>query len=144
MIFGEPSKQFMLLHMYSVIVQSTLGAVHIIIICWGTYVIVNRTSFIACVVARTFHSVMIDLIFKRRVITSFFFLGESGPPHSREFTCSVTVRGWSFSGSGSTKKLAKAAAAESALQYLNNLVNVGPNATGVSIRTVKSRAEEIG
>ena len=73
-----------------------------------------------------------------------FFLGESGPPHSREFTCSVTVRGWSFSGSGSTKKLAKAAAAESALQYLNNLVNVGPNATGVSIRTVKSRAEEIG
>ena len=71
-------------------------------------------------------------------------LGESGPPHSREFTYSVTVRGWSFSGSGKTKKLAKAAAAESALQYLNNVVNVGPNATGVSMEMVRSRAEEMG
>lgn len=71
-----------------------------------------------------------------------FFIGEVGPPHSREFSYSVTVRGWSFSGSGKTKKLAKAAAAESALQYLNNVVNVGPSATGVSM--VKSRAEEIG
>ena len=73
-----------------------------------------------------------------------FFTGEVGPPHSREFSYSVTVRGWSFSGSGKTKKLAKAAAAESALQYLNNVVNVGPSATGVSMERVKSKAEEIG
>ena len=63
----------------------------------------------------------------------------------------VTVRGWEFIGSGKTKKIAKAAAAENALQYLNDVVNVGPNATGVSMeinntsgQTVRSRAEEMG
>ena len=63
----------------------------------------------------------------------------------------MTVRGWEFSGKGKTKKLAKTAAAETALQYLNNVVNVGPSATGVSLemhnkpgQTVHSRAEEMG
>ena len=81
----------------------------------------------------------------------YMFLGETGPPHAREFTYVVTVRGWEFAGSGKTKKLAKAAAAERALQYLNDVVNVGPNATGVSFemnnrtgQTVRSRAEEMG
>ena len=55
----------------------------------------------------------------------------------------MTVRGWTFSGKGKTKKVAKLAAAESALQYLNDVVNVGPNATG-NLETVRSRAEEMG
>ena len=78
------------------------------------------------------------------------FSGESGPPHSKLFTYKVKVRGWEFTGSGKTKKIAKAAAAESALQYLHNVVNVGPNATGVSVEmnksgpALRSRAEEMG
>ena len=78
-------------------------------------------------------------------------VGESGPPHSKEFIYSVTVRGWEFTGSGKTKKLAKAAAAESALQYLHGVASVGPNAAGVSMamarpesQTNRSRAEEMG
>ena len=59
----------------------------------------------------------------------FFPRGEIGPPHARQFEYSVAIRGWEFNGVGSTKKKAKAAAAEAALQYLNNIKNLGPHAS---------------
>lgn len=71
--------------------------------------------------------------------------GEAGPPHSKQFEYSVVVRGWEFTGVGSTKKAAKASAAEAALQYLHNTVNVGPHGHGeLGVGPVKSRAEELG
>ena len=42
----------------------------------------------------------------------------------REFTATVTVRGWNFTGQGSSKKAAKAAAAEQALKHLDNIQSV--------------------
>ena len=69
--------------------------------------------------------------------------GESGPPHLKQFEYSVVVRGWEFSGFASTKKAAKASAAEAALQYLNNTVNVGPHGQRDS-GMVRSHADEIG
>lgn len=58
----------------------------------------------------------------------FFARGELGPAHARQFEYSVTIRGWEFTGVGPTKKKAKAAAAEAALKYLNNIQNFGPHA----------------
>ena len=57
----------------------------------------------------------------------FFSKGEIGPPHDRLFEVSVKIRGWEFTGVGSTKKKAKAAAAEEALKYLKNMYVVGAN-----------------
>lgn len=59
----------------------------------------------------------------------FLFKNEMGPPHSRQFEAVVKVRGWEFQGIGPTKKKAKAAAAEAALKYLNNVTTYGPHAT---------------
>lgn len=75
------------------------------------------------------------------------YTGESGPPHLKQFEYSVVVRGWEFTGYGSTKKAAKASAAEAALQYLNNTVNVGPHGQGVpgsGNPSGRSRADELG
>lgn len=65
---------------------------------------------------------------------------DTGPAHAREFECCVTVRGWEFTGSGSTKKAAKAAAAEKALQYLHNVHSFDVSSGG----TVPNPASVIG
>ena len=62
----------------------------------------------------------------------FLFKDAVGPPHLRQFEAVVKVRGWEFTGIGSTKKQAKAAAAEAALQYLNNITTYGPNTAATS------------
>ena len=54
--------------------------------------------------------------------------GESGPSHNRVYEAAVKIRGWEFKGLGPTKKRAKCAAAEVALEYLSNIHNVGPHA----------------
>lgn len=48
----------------------------------------------------------------------------AGPAHAPHFECTVKVRGWEFSGTGSTKKQAKTAAAEAALKYLHGVHSV--------------------
>ena len=58
----------------------------------------------------------------------FFFQGAQGPPHLKQFEYTVVVRGWEFRGHGLSKKKAKSCAAESALKYLDNVLNVGPHA----------------
>ena len=50
-------------------------------------------------------------------------------PNSGPFVCTVTVRGWTFEGTGPSKKRAKCAAAEAALSYLNNVQNIGPHSS---------------
>lgn len=46
---------------------------------------------------------------------------ESGPPHAKEFVFSVTVLGVEYTGVGRSKKLAKQAAAQNALNSLYKL-----------------------
>ena len=48
-------------------------------------------------------------------------LGECGPPHIKEFTFAVEVLGQQFVGKGRSKKLAKQAAAASALKTLYSI-----------------------
>ena len=48
----------------------------------------------------------------------------AGPSHAPHFECTVKVRGWEFSGNGSTKKQAKTAAAEAALKYLHDVHSI--------------------
>ncbi len=38
-----------------------------------------------------------------------------------EFECIITIRGWSFSGKGCSKKTSKAVAATKALEHLHNI-----------------------
>jgi double stranded RNA-specific editase B len=57
-----------------------------------------------------------------------YFMKEGvGLPHKKTFETVVKVRGMEFSGFGSTKKASKTAAANIALQYLDNIHVVGPN-----------------
>jgi len=53
--------------------------------------------------------------------TKYEFVSETGESHSKNFTMSVTVDGEVFQGSGRNKKLAKARAAQAALQKIFNL-----------------------
>ena len=53
--------------------------------------------------------------------TKYEFVSETGESHSKNFTMSVTVDGEAFQGSGRNKKLAKARAAQAALQKIFNL-----------------------
>ncbi len=48
----------------------------------------------------------------------------AGPDHAPHFDCMVKIRGWEFSGTGSTKKQAKTAAAEAALKYLHDVHSI--------------------
>ena len=52
-----------------------------------------------------------------------------GLPHLARFEATVKVRGWEFKGEGTSKKIARSAAASNALQYLANIHTVGPSAT---------------
>ena len=49
---------------------------------------------------------------------NYQLVSESGPPHSKEFTFSVTILGKDYLGAGRSKKHAKQAAAASALKDL--------------------------
>ena len=53
--------------------------------------------------------------------TKYEFISETGESHSKNFAMSVTVDGETFQGSGRNKKLAKARAAQAALQKIFNL-----------------------
>ena len=53
-----------------------------------------------------------------------YLCAATGPSHAPHFGCKVKVRGWEFSGSGSSKKQAKTAAAEAALKYLHGVHSV--------------------
>ena len=58
------------------------------------------------------------------ILSCVWFVGvaaKAGPVHAPEFECCVTVRGWDFTGLGSSKKVAKATAASNALSYLQNV-----------------------
>ena len=53
--------------------------------------------------------------------TKYEFVSETGESHSKNFVMSVTVDGETFQGSGRNKKMAKARAAQAALQKIFNL-----------------------
>lgn len=53
--------------------------------------------------------------------TKYEFVSETGESHAKNFIMSVTVDGETFQGSGRNKKLAKARAAQAALQKIFNL-----------------------
>ena len=53
--------------------------------------------------------------------TKYEFVSETGESHAKNFVMSVTVDGETFQGSGRNKKLAKARAAQAALQKIFNL-----------------------
>ena len=52
---------------------------------------------------------------------SYELLEECGPPHAKEFTMGVSVLGREYRGKGKSKKLAKQAAAASAISDLYNI-----------------------
>ena len=67
----------------------------------------------------------------RRYSNAMFTYSATGPDHAKEFTATVAVRGWEFTGQGVSKKKAKAAAAENALRHLDNVQNVGTDVATV-------------
>ena len=67
----------------------------------------------------------------QRYQDAMFTYSSTGPPHAREFEASVVIRGWEFRGCGATKKKAKSAAAETALRQLDNVHNIGQDASAL-------------
>lgn len=71
----------------------------------------------------------VSLLNEKQPGAVFIFGDRIGPPHMPVFEATVKVRGWEFKGQGSSKKDAKCDAAAHALQYLDNVHTIGPNAT---------------
>lgn len=67
---------------------------------------------------------------------------ESGPPHNKHFVYSVSILGFDYKGSGSSKKRAKAAAAATALKKLYQ-INLGLNMEGSALSVSLGKADEV-